>query len=116
MANPLFHWELMVSDVPKAIDFYSKVFDWEFDQDSFPGYPLIKTGDTPGGALMAKPESVPACSLNSYFHVHDIESTLTRAIVLGGTLIAPRTAIPGVGFWAMFADPDGIPIGLLQPE
>ncbi len=116
MANPLFHWELMVSDVPKAIEFYSKVFDWEFDQDTFPGYPMIKTGDTPGGALMAKPESAPAPALNTYFHVEDIESTLTRALVSGATVIAPRTAIPGVGFWAMFADPEGIPIGLLQPE
>lgn len=116
MANPLFHWELMVGDVPKAIDFYTKVFDWEVDQDSFPNYPLIKTGDTPGGAFMAKPASAPVCALNTYFHVQDIESTLTRAMVLGATLVTPKTAIPGVGFWAMFADPDGIPIGLLQPE
>ncbi|OFW59197.1 MAG: hypothetical protein A2133_00375 [Actinobacteria bacterium RBG_16_64_13] len=116
MANPLFHWELMVSDVPKAIDFYSKVFDWEFDQDTFPSYPLIKTGDTPGGALMAKPVSTLVCALNSYFHVQDVESTLTRAMVMGATVIAPKTPIPGVGFWAMFAGPDGIPVGLLQPD
>jgi predicted enzyme related to lactoylglutathione lyase len=116
MANPLFHWELMVSDMPKAIDFYSKVFDWEFDQKSFPNYPLIKTGSTPGGAVMAKPSQSPACALNTYFHVDDIEATLTRAMVLGATVIAPRTPIPGVGFWAMFADPDGIVIGLIQPE
>jgi len=116
MPNPLFHWELMVSDVPKAIDFYSKVFDWEFDEKSFPAYPLIKTGDTPGGAVMAKPSHSPAPALNIYFHVQDIESTLTRALVQGATVIAPRTPILGIGFWAMFADPDGIVIGLIQPE
>lgn len=44
MFNQLLHWELMVSDVPKAA-FYSKVFDWEIDQQTFPNYPLIKTGD-----------------------------------------------------------------------
>jgi uncharacterized protein len=116
MGNPLFHWELMVSDVGRAVEFYSTVFDWEIDQNSFPGYPLIKTGDTPGGAFMAKPTSASGPALNTYFHVRDIESVLTRAVVSGGTLIAPKTAIPGIGFWAMFADPDGIPIGLIQPE
>ncbi len=116
MANPLFHWELMVGDVPKAIEFYSAVFDWEFDQKSIPHYPLIKTGDTPGGAMMAKPSHVAAPALNVYFHVQDIESTLTRVMVLGGSVVAPKTPIPGIGFWAMFADPDGIVIGLIQPE
>ena len=37
-------------------------------------------------------------------------------MVLGATVLSPKTPIPGIGFWAMFADPDGIPIGLLQPE
>jgi predicted enzyme related to lactoylglutathione lyase len=116
MANPLFHWELMVGNVEKAIEFYSTVFDWEIDRDSLPNYPLIRTGDTPGGAFIAKPTSTPAPAMNTYFYVQDIESTLARALVSGGSLIAPKTPIPGMGFWAMFADPDGIPIGLLQPE
>jgi predicted enzyme related to lactoylglutathione lyase len=116
MANPLFHWELMVGDVDQAKDFYAKVFDWEVDELSFPNYPLIKTGGTPGGAILAKPQGVAASALNVYFHTDDIESTLARAMVLGATVLAPKTPIPGIGFWAMFADPDGIPIGLLQPE
>jgi predicted enzyme related to lactoylglutathione lyase len=115
MANPLWHWELMVSDVDKAREFYSKVFDWEIDDVHFPNYPLIKTGETPGGAFFAKPKQVPECALNTYFHVEDIESTLTRAMVLGATVVTPKTPIPGIGFWAVFADPDGIPIGLIQP-
>jgi predicted enzyme related to lactoylglutathione lyase len=115
MPNPLFHWELMVSDVSKAREFYTKVFDWEIDDVHFPNYPLIKTGETPGGAFLPKPTQVPNCALNTYFHVQDIESTLTRAMVLGATVITPRTPIPGIGYWAVFADPDGIPIGLIQP-
>jgi len=42
MGNPLGHWELLVNDVAKAREFYSSVFDWEFDESSFPGYVLIK--------------------------------------------------------------------------
>ena len=64
MANPLFHWELMVNDVDQAKDFYQKVFDWEVDDEHFPNYPLIKTGDSPGGAFMAKPQRVGQPSFN----------------------------------------------------
>lgn len=116
MGNPMFHWEFMVSDVAKAISFYSSVFDWEFDETSFPTYPLIKTGGKPGGALMLKPSEAHTYRLNAYFHVENIEVTLTRAEVAGGKLIAPKMAIPGVGHWAMFTDPDGILIGIMQME
>lgn len=116
MGNPISHWELMVNDLAKAKEFYSSIFDWEFDEGPFPGYPLIKTGAEPAGGMMAKPEMAPMCALNTYFQVEDVEATLAKAMAAGATMIAPKTAIPGVGYWAMFADPDGIPIGLLQGE
>lgn len=116
MGNPIFHWELVVADVDKAMDFYSKVFDWEFDQEHFPNYPLIKTGDNPGGGMLKKPEQLRSPGLHIYFHTEDIESTLARVTVTGGTVISPRMAIPGIGFWAVFADPDGIPVGIMQME
>ncbi|HLA81495.1 MAG TPA: VOC family protein [Thermoleophilia bacterium] len=116
MGNPMFHWELMVNDVDKAIDFYSKVFDWEIDRSSFPNYPLIKTGSNPGGGILKKPEMVPNPALNIYFHTEDIEDTLTRATVTGATIVSAKTTIPGMGFWAIFADPDGTPIGVMQME
>jgi uncharacterized protein len=114
MGNPVFHWELMVTDVDRTIDFYSKVFDWEFDREHFPDYPLIKTGSSPGGAIMKKPERVPSAALTTYFHVEDMESTLTRVTVAGGNVAAPKTPITGMGYWAMFTDPDGIRIGIMQ--
>lgn len=114
MGNPIFHWELMVKDVDKAIEFYTAVFDWQVDRDNFPDYPLVKTGSNPGGGMLKKPDQVASAALNTYFHVEDIESTLARVLALGGTVVAPKMAIPGIGFWALFADPDGIPVGIMQ--
>jgi predicted enzyme related to lactoylglutathione lyase len=116
MGNPISHWELMVGDLAKGKEFYSSIFDWEFDETAFPGYSMIKTGTDPGGGMMAKPDMAPASALNTYFQVDDVEVTLAKATAAGATVIAPKTAIPGVGYWAMFADPDGIPIGILQGE
>jgi predicted enzyme related to lactoylglutathione lyase len=64
--------------------------------------------------MMVKPEAVPMCALNTYFGVDDIEVTLAKASAAGATLMAPKTEIQGIGYWAMFVDPDGIPIGIFQ--
>ncbi|HLA81496.1 MAG TPA: VOC family protein [Thermoleophilia bacterium] len=116
MGNPIGHWEILVSDLAKGKEFYSTVFDWEFDESSFPGYDLIKTGMDPGGGMLVKPEEAPEYGINTYFQVDDIDATLAKATAAGATIIAPKTAIPGIGHWGMFADPDGIAIGLLQGE
>jgi len=116
MGNPIVHWELMVTDLDKGKAFYSAVFDWKFDESTYPGYTLIDTGSQPGGGMLAKPETAPACALSTYFAVDDLEAALSRAAQAGATVVMPATAIEGVGLWAMFADPDGIPIALLQPE
>ena len=116
MGNPIVHWELMVNDLAKAKAFYSSLFDWEFDESSFPGYLIVKTGTDPGGGMMAKPEMAPMCALNTYFAVADLDATLAKAAAAGATILVPKTPIEGVGHWAMFADPDGIPVGLLQGQ
>ena len=114
MANPLVHWELMVSDVARAKAFYQKVFDWSFEPMGSE-YTLIQTGSTPGGGMMQRPPNVAMSALNSYFQVADIDRTLRAAVEAGATVIVPRTEIPTVGWFAMFLDLDQIPIGLLQP-
>lgn len=116
MGNPISHWEIVVSDLAKGKVFYSTVFDWEFDESSFPGYSIIKTGMNPGGGMVASSENPPRYMFNVYFQVDDVEATLAKATEAGASVIAPKTAIPGIGYWGMFADPDGIAIGILQGE
>lgn len=114
MGNPLIHWELLVADEAKGKEFYGNVFAWHFSEGNSPGYSLIETGMTPGGGILTKPETAPSFALHANFKVDDIDETLARAADAGGTIIATKTHIPGVGWWGMFADPDGIPIGIVE--
>lgn len=113
MTNPLCHWELAVSDVANARQFYSKVFGWQFEPMG-PDYTMIVPGSGPRGGLMAKPPKAPSPALNTYFLVPDAAATLRAAEEAGGTVIVPKTEISGVGWFAMFLDPDRIPIGILE--
>ncbi len=110
MPNPIVHWELMVNDVAKAMAFYRRVFDWSLDAAG--EYAMIKTGGAVEGGMMARPPSAPA-SLNTYFAVDDLDRTLRDVVEAGGRVLVPRTQIPP-GWFAMFLDPDGIPVGILQ--
>ena len=115
MGNPLCHFELMTNDVAKCKTFYGAVFDWKFDDQTMSGYTLIATGQDPSGGAFPKPAEAPYPCLNVYFTVEDIEATLGKVNKHGGKTLVPKTAIPSVGHFAMFTDPEGIAIGLLQP-
>lgn len=116
MPNPLCHFELMTDDPEKCQAFYGAVFDWKFDDASMPGYTLINAGSEPTGAVFKKPEQAPGACANVYFQSMDIDATLAKVKENGGTVLVEKTAIPGVGHFAMFADPEGIAIGLMQPS
>lgn len=113
MSNPLVHWELMVSDPERTKAFYARVFDWTF-VPAGPEYTLVQTGTEPGGGLMRRPPNVSMSALNCYFRVADLDKTLRDAVEAGATVIVPRMEVTGIGWFAMFLDPDQIPVGVMQ--
>ena len=117
MGNPIVHWEFVVPDAEKARAFYRKIFDWRFDDKAFPGYTIIDTGNDPNGGLTTAPvRAAPTAGLNTYFEVSNLRRTLHSVVELGGKILVPPTDIPSVGAYAMFADPDGVAVGILQPH
>ena len=115
MSNPLCHFEFMSSNPEKFKTFYGAIFGWEFDDESMPGYTLINAGTEPTGAIAAKPPDSPGACVNIYFQVESIDSVLNQAQQKGAKILVPKTKIPNVGHIAIFADPEGIPVGILEP-
>jgi predicted enzyme related to lactoylglutathione lyase len=117
MSNHLCHFEFMVSDSGKAKEFYGKVFDWSFKTDeSMGGYTMIDAGKEPGGGMMNKPDTAPHYALSVYFWVDSIDETMAKVTEAGGQVIVQKMEIPGMGWWGLFADPDGIPVGIYEAK
>ena len=114
MPNPLCHFEFMANDPAKCKEFYGAVFDWQFDDSSMPGYTLINAGAEPSGGVFPKPGEAPGPCLNVYFLVDDVDATLAKATKRGATVIVPKSEIQGVGEFALFADPEGVTVGLFK--
>ena len=112
MPNPVIHWEIGVKNLETARKFYTELFDWKVDSNNPMNYGLTKTGGLNGGLFEVKP-GIPNY-LTFYVQVEDIDASLKKAEQLGGKTIVPKTPVPGIGTFAMFADPDGNVVGVFK--
>lgn len=115
MGNPVVHWELMGSDSEKLAAFYNGLFDWQAEATpGFEQYYLVDEGTSGvGGAVGKGPEGMESY-ITFYIQVDDINDHLARIEGAGGTTLMPRTEIPGVATYAMFSDPAGNTVGLVE--
>lgn len=112
MANQVVHWEIGGRDLDGLSGFYRDLFGWDaagFD----PNYRLVDLGEGVGGGLMRCQDDMPTY-VTIYVAVDDLEATLTRVEELGGKALLGATPIPGVGAFALFQDPEGNTIGILD--
>jgi uncharacterized protein len=113
MPHPIVHWEIAAKDAKKVREFYAALFDWPIDTSN-PEYAMVAAqGDGIGGGIMqAPPEAPPYVTI--YVSVDDLAATLAKAQSLGANTVVPPTPIPGMGAFAMFADPEGHMIGIFK--
>ena len=118
MKNPVFHFEIPVTDMERALTFYQRVFGFEFDRQIVDGYEMAffpRNDDTPGasGALVKGDVYKPAhtgCLL--YFDVDDIDDVLRRSEAEGSVVLYPKKDIGAAGFVAEIEDSEGNRIAL----
>lgn len=123
MGNPIVHFEISGEDPGKLRDYYSRLFDWEFDTDS-PVAPSVSEAGNYG--FMSAESGIPGgigggpgfpSHAMVYVGVEDVTAALAEAVRLGGTRVLGPDANPnGKLVVAHFRDPDGNLIGLAGPR
>jgi predicted enzyme related to lactoylglutathione lyase len=119
LPNGSFCWnELHTSDPARALSFYEKVLGFSHRaQQMGPSetyYILSKGGAERGGVFGDVPAGSPASWL-PYVLTGDADATAGRARKLGATMRIEPADIPGIGRFAVFTDPVGASIAILQP-
>lgn len=116
--NTISHFEIYAEDPDKLGKFYTSLFDWKITPVAGMDYRMVHTGDTdaqgmlqhPGainGGIAKRPEGYRMNGAVNYAMVDSIEQTTERAKSLGAKLTKEKTAVPGMGWFAMFTDPEG---------
>ena len=114
MGNPFVEFELNTTDVAAAKAFYSRLFDWQFDDDTVAGDPYIEidTGGEAAGGIVKNPVSGDPSAWIPYVAVDDVADATQKARSLGATIWKGATDIPGHGTYSIIADPTGAVLGL----
>jgi uncharacterized protein len=122
MTNPVFHFEIPVSDIDRAIAFYDGVFGYQLKKEQVDGYemaffPRVDGGPGASGALakgdVYKPSKEGPII---YFDVPDIDAVLARATARGAKILYAKKDIGDAGYVAEFEDSEGNRIALSQAK
>lgn len=120
MVNIGMHFEIPVTDMQRAIAFYSAVFEIEFERADIDGnemalFPLIDGAEGCSGALAKGESYVPSLDgTRIYLTVNNIDRVMAAALSAGAKLLYPVTLVGEVIKVAEFQDSEGNRIALLD--
>lgn len=113
-------YELMTTDPAAAEVFYRSVHGWSLSDAGLPGrrYTIIAAGGVPMGGMMELPAAARAAGAVpgwiGYVGVADVDVQAARFKEAGGVIHHPAETIPGVGRFAVVADPQGAVLTLFR--
>jgi predicted enzyme related to lactoylglutathione lyase len=106
-------YELATNDAPAATAFYRRVFGWDAKDAGMEGQPytLLSAGPNMVAGLFSMAgqgcDGPPKPSWMGYIGVEDVDAHAALVQEGGGSILRPPADIPGVGRFAVAADPYG---------
>jgi|SRR6516162_3298356 predicted enzyme related to lactoylglutathione lyase len=106
-ASPGIVWfEIPADDTARAKNFYNKLFGWKINPlPHMEEYLHMDTGGAdaaPDGAIMKRMH--PKQTITSYVSVPSVAKFAAKIEKLGGSVCKPKTAVPGMGYFAIVND------------
>ncbi|GAA3598838.1 VOC family protein [Flavivirga amylovorans] len=121
MDNNMVGWfEIPVTNMNRAIDFYNSVFKIDVQPQDFGGtlmgwFPFDEGKPGAAGSLIQNEAYEPSDKKGTlvYFNSEDVNNELNRVEGAGGKVIQAKTQIsPDIGYMAIFIDSEGNRIAL----
>jgi predicted enzyme related to lactoylglutathione lyase len=102
-AAPIVFFDIAGPDAAALKQFYSANFGWSIN-----GANAIKTPALEGTLRQDPAEKI------IYIGVADINASLKAIVASGGSVVIPRSVVPNVVIFALFKDPAGNRMGLVE--
>lgn len=118
------YFDFTVTNLDEAKRFFERVFAWRFEKFPMPyDYYRIQAGpegeagiDGGMGAIADTPASGGRPLTQVTIAVPDLDQCIEQIERNGGTVIEPKTAIPGIGWFAACAEPGGLLFGIMEAD
>lgn len=130
MSNRVAHFEIQVEDPQRAMDFYKKVFGWDFQEwkGGDVEYWMVMTAPKDStevginGGLLRRPKEcmapVPGQAVTAYvctIVVENIDETIKTLESLGAICAVPKMSLAGMAWQAYYIDTEKNIFGIHQP-
>lgn len=118
--STIVHFEIPSDDVERAKKFYNDLFGWKIEKwprtddsqlTSVAGQPMeywmVTTTDDKGnkalgGGMMKR--QMPEQQVTNYINVKSVDEYKSKVEKLGGKVVSPKKAVPGMGYFARCVD------------
>ena len=121
------HFEITANDAEKLSQFYTELFGWQIQKVDMGNMPYYVVSTVPSGedgmpsvagAINGgiAPRMMPEQRVTNYVSVEDVATYTAKAKGLGAQVAVDKMAIPGMGYFAVFIDPEGNPCGVWQND
>lgn len=114
MPAPIVFLDIVGPELPKQAQFYREVFGWQTDAGG--AFSVPATATMRGVLRVEDPRENPTAERVVYLGVPDINATLATIVAHGGKTVLPRLEVPGVAILALFTDPAGNRMGLVEMD
>lgn len=112
MPNPIVYFEIAGKDKAALEDFYTAAFDWQLTPAN-DNYTHVAPGGGINGGIGKSMDGGPG-HVTFYVEVESIEDVLTRVEGRGGQRVMGPEQMPNGPLIALFTDPEGRVIGIIQ--
>jgi hypothetical protein len=111
------HFEICVDDLDQAASFYAKVFDWTIQKaEDGSDYHFIVTDKDDDFAItggLTKRVDEWDSTVNT-IDVPSVDRFAKKIAAAGGRILAPKIAVPGVGYVQYCQDLEGNSFGIME--
>lgn len=107
------HFEIPVDDPKRAKDFYTGLFGWKIQEMPGMDYMMIDTFG-PGGGMMKRMH--PDQQITDYIGVPSVDEYSAKVLNLGGKILVPKMAVPGMGYFVICMDTENNTFGIWEMD
>ena len=115
------HFEIPADDAERSRKFYSDLFGWKMEKwpgmESGMDYWIINTTDNEGGKAvgggMMKRQN-PQQGITNFIDVTSVDEYSAKVQSLGGKIVAPKQAVPTMGYFAVCLDTENNTFGIWE--
>jgi len=117
------YFQIPSDDIERSKEFYNQLFGWKIDKfpesntpEAMENWTVTTTDDKGNKALgggMSK-RQMPQQQITNFIDVESVGEYSSKVEKLGGKVVVPKTAVPGMGFYAVCVDTENNSFGIFE--